>query len=244
MAALAEAKMAAGYWLRRGDSACVNGAAEFLRQTVPGLPSPICLGRVRGDAGFGQASVQEAAKALGLKFILVARLVRDVKGLGRHDDTHWQPTEVAGIEVQEVEGDAPGRRLVILRQRVAERPDAAGKTLIDVSGYRLQALVTNLSRSVSALPVWRRYHGRAEVENRIKELGDQSPKLFRDIYFSEKPWIVALPLANLMCLIEVPSGATSVDDEDAKDFKLRQRHIPPLMGPGYFWDGGLQIFRS
>jgi hypothetical protein len=31
MAALAEAKMVAGYWLRRGDSACVNGAAEFLR---------------------------------------------------------------------------------------------------------------------------------------------------------------------------------------------------------------------
>jgi hypothetical protein len=173
IAALAEAKVVAGYWLRRGDSACVNGAAEFLRQTVQGMPSHIRIGLVRGDAGFGHESVQAAAEALELKFILVARLLRDLKSLCRHDDKHWQPTEVAGIEVQEVEGDAPGRRLIILRQRVAERPEAAGKTLIDVPGYRFQALVTNLPRSVDALQVWRRYNGRADIENRIKELGDQ-----------------------------------------------------------------------
>jgi hypothetical protein len=63
--------------------------------------------------------------------------------------------------------------LIILRQRVAERPDAAGKTLMDVPGYRFQALVTNLPSSVGALQVWRRDNGRADVENRIKELGDQ-----------------------------------------------------------------------
>jgi hypothetical protein len=173
IAALAEAKMVAGYWLRRGDSACVNGAAEFLRQTVQAMPSHIRIGLVRGDAGFGHESVQAAVETLRLKFILVARLLRDVKSLCRHDDTHWQPTEVSGMQVQEVEGDAPGRRLIIIRQRVAERPDATGKTLIDVPGYRFQTLVTNLPQSVSALQVWRRYNGRADVENRIKELGDQ-----------------------------------------------------------------------
>ena len=30
-----------------------------------------------------------------LKFILVARLARDIKSLCRHDQAHWQPTEVA-----------------------------------------------------------------------------------------------------------------------------------------------------
>jgi len=173
IAALAEAKMVAGYWLRRGDSACVNGADEFLRQTVQGMPSHIRIGLVRGDAGFGHASVQEAAEALGLKFILVARLMQDVKSLCRHDEAHWQPTEVAGVTVQEVAGNSPGRRLVIIRQRIAERPSATGKTLFDLPGYRFQALVTNLPKSVSALQVWRRYNGRADVENRIKELGDQ-----------------------------------------------------------------------
>jgi hypothetical protein len=173
IAALAEAKMVAGYWLRRGDSACINGAAEFLRQTVRGMPVHIRIGLLRGDAGFGHASVQEAAEALGLKFILVARLLQDVKSLCRHDESHWQSTEVPGISLQEVAADSPGRRLIIIRQRIAERPNAAGKTLLEVPGYRFQALVTNLPASVSGLQVWRRYNGRADVENRIKELGDQ-----------------------------------------------------------------------
>jgi len=173
LAALAEAKVVAGYWLRRGDSACVNNAAQFLRHIVEGLPPHVRLGLVRGDSGFGYASVQEAAEALGLKFILAARLLRDVKILCRHDEARWQATEVPGISVQEVAGESPGRRLVVVRQRIAERPEAGGKTLLEVPGYRFQALVTNLPPSVSALEVWRRYNGRADVENRIKELGEQ-----------------------------------------------------------------------
>ncbi|MDB6131096.1 MAG: family transposase [Verrucomicrobiales bacterium] len=34
IAALAESKLIANYWLRSGNAACVNGAAEFLRATV------------------------------------------------------------------------------------------------------------------------------------------------------------------------------------------------------------------
>jgi len=75
--------------------------------------------------------------------------------------------------VQEVAGDSPGRRLILIHQRIAERPEAAGKTLLDLPGYRFQALVTNLPISVNALQVWRRYNGRADVENRIRELGNQ-----------------------------------------------------------------------
>ena len=80
---------------------------------------------------------------------------------------------MAGLEVQEVELDRPGRGLVVIRQRVEQRPEAGGKTLLEVPGYRFQALVTNLPRSVDALSVWRQYNGRADIENRIKELGDQ-----------------------------------------------------------------------
>jgi hypothetical protein len=173
IAALAEAKLVVGYWLRRGDSACVNGADEFLRQTIKGMPSHIRIGLVRGDAGFGHESVKETVEILGIKFILVARLAKDIKSLCHHDEAHWQATEVDGIDVQEVAGDSPGRRLVIIRQRIDERPNATGKTLFDLPGYRFQALETNLPASVSALEVWRRYNGRADIENRIKELGDQ-----------------------------------------------------------------------
>lgn len=173
IAALAEPKMIAGYALRSGDTACVNGAAGFLRATIASLPAQVRVGLVRGDSGFGDASVQQAAEELGLEFIFVARLSRPVAALCRHDDAHWQESEVAGLEVQEAGLERPGRRLILIRQRIAERPEAGGKVLLEVPGYRFQALVTNLPRSFDPLGVWRRYNGRADIENRIKELGEQ-----------------------------------------------------------------------
>ena len=173
IAALAQTKLVANYWLRRGDSACANGAAEFIRQTVASLPAHIRIGLLRGDAGFGEASVQNMAETLGLKFVLATRLTQKVQSVCRQDDAQWQPTEIPGLEVQEVELDRPGRRLIVIRQRVKQRPEAGGKTLLEVPGYRFQALVTNLPRRVDALNVWRQYNGRADLENRIKELGEQ-----------------------------------------------------------------------
>lgn len=173
IAGLAEAKMIAHYWLRSGNTACVNGAAEFLRQTIAGLPKHIRCVLVRGDAGFGDASVMDAAESLGLQFIFVAKLTQKVQTLCRHNEKFWQATEVPGLSVQEVELEQVGRRLIVVRQKIQERPQAGGKTLFQLEGYRFQALVTNLPRSVSALEVWRRYNGRADLENRIKELGEQ-----------------------------------------------------------------------
>ena len=173
IAGLAPAKVIANYWLRSGNSACVNGAAEFLRQTLTTLPQHIRVHLVRGDAGFGDASVQAACEALRLKYMFVAKLTQQVQTLCRHGDEHWQPTEVAGLAVQEVELEQPGRRLIVIRQRLRQRPEAGGRTLFEVAGYRFQALVTNLPRHVDALTVWRRYNGRADLENRIKELGEQ-----------------------------------------------------------------------
>ena len=108
-----------------------------------------------------------------MKFIFAARLTQRVQALCRHEEKHWQATEIAGVSVQEVELDQPGRRLIVVRQKISERPQAGGKTLFELEGYRFQALVTNLPRSVDALEVWRRYNGRADLENRIKELGEQ-----------------------------------------------------------------------
>lgn len=173
VAGLAEAKMIASYWLRRGDSPCVNGAAEFLRQTVSGLPKHIRIGLVRGDSGFGDSSVVQCAEKLGLRYIFVARLTQNVQSLCRHDDAAWQKTQIDGLEVQEVWWNRVGQRLIVVRQRIAQRPQAGGKQLLEVPGYRFQAFITNLPVTVGPLEVWRRYNGRADLENRIKELGDQ-----------------------------------------------------------------------
>src|SRR5262249_33096850 len=91
----------------------------------------------------------------------------------KHGEAYWTPTEVAGVDAQEVASEELGRRIIILRHRVAERPEAGGKVLLEVPGYRFHAMGTNLPRSWSVLAVWRRYKGRAESENRLRELGGQ-----------------------------------------------------------------------
>jgi DNA-directed RNA polymerase subunit N (RpoN/RPB10) len=173
VAALAETGLVANYWLRPGNVFCVNAAPQFLRATIAALPAHIRIGLVRADAGFGDAQMQATVAALGLKFIFAARLRRDLQALCRHDDADWQPTELPGFSVQERTGSRPGQRLILVRQRIDERPQAGGQTLLELPGYRFQALVTNLPPGVDALAVWRRYNGRADIENRIKELGEQ-----------------------------------------------------------------------
>lgn len=37
-----------------------------------------------------------------------------------------------GLEVQEIEGQRPGRRLIVVRQCISQRPEAGGKTLLDL----------------------------------------------------------------------------------------------------------------
>ena len=173
VAAVAETGLVANYWLRPGNVFCVHAAPQFLRETVAALPAHVRIGLVRADAGFGDAQMQQTAERLGLKFIFAARLRCNLQTLCRHDDAHWQPTDLPGLDAQEVEGPRPGHRLIIVRHRVEDRPQAGGQTLLELPGYRFQALVTNLPTSVDALGVWRRYNGRADIENRIKELGEQ-----------------------------------------------------------------------
>jgi len=95
-----------------------------------------------------------------------AVLRRQMTGL-----TNWVAVDT-GIGVSEffykaVEWDKE-RRIVVVWQSVKERPEAKGKWLVDVPGYRCQAYVTDLE--LAPVEVWRLYRGRADSENRIEEL--------------------------------------------------------------------------
>ena len=209
IAALAESKLIANYWLRSGNTGCVNGAAEFLRTTVAQLPVHIRLGLVRADAGFGHESFLGAVETLGLKFIVVARLIQSLQSLCHHQDEHWTKTELDGFEVQEVETDAVGRRLILIRQRIVERPQAGGKVLLETPGYRFQALWTNLPTTTSPLAVWRRYNGRADIENRIKELGEQfgiKRLAVKNFWGTEAMHHLAIAAYNLCVLLQRKLG--------------------------------------
>ncbi len=56
----------------------------------------------------------------------------------------------------------------MVREEVAVRADARGRALLQVPGYRFHAVVTTLTSPPEE--VWRTYNGRADIENRIKEL--------------------------------------------------------------------------
>ena len=155
-----------------------------------------------GDSGFGDANVQDTCQGLGLKFIFVAKLTQKVQSLCHHDEAAWQATEVPGLAVQEVELARPGAPVDRDPPARADRPQAGGKTLLELAGYRFQALVTNLPPSLDALAVWRRYNGRADLENRIKELGGQFgiKRLCVDSFWGTEACIIwPSPLTTSVC---------------------------------------------
>jgi Transposase DDE domain group 1 len=163
IAALAESQMVANYWLRNGNTQCVNGAGQFLRVTLAQMPQHVRVSLLRADSGFSDESFLQACEELAMKYIVVARLTQKVQSLYRHEDTCWRDTGIDGVQVQEVETGRVGRRLILIRQRIAARPEAGGKLLVEVPGYRFQALWSNLSPTVDAVSVWRRYPGRADI---------------------------------------------------------------------------------
>jgi len=173
IACLAEPKLVAGFWLRKGNAQCPEQMPEFVGQLLADLPSHIRVSCVRADAGFYHEKVLQMLEQRHLNYVVVMRLYPKWQKYCRHSEAAWTATEIAGIDVQEVESAELGRRIIIIRQRLSERPEAMGKELLSVPGYRFQALVTNLPASWSALAVWRRYNGRADSENRIRELGSQ-----------------------------------------------------------------------
>ena len=196
-----QTKMIAHYWLRSGHTGCVNGAAEFLRATRAQRPTHIRLGLWRADAGFGDESFLPACEEVSLPSIVVARLTQKVQSLCRHG--------VEGVQVQAVETGRVGRGLILVRQRIATRPEAGGKWLVEVPGDRFQALWTHLPPSVDALNVWRRYHGRADSENRLRELGAQfgiKGLTARSFWATEALHPLAIAAYNLCVLLQRKLG--------------------------------------
>jgi hypothetical protein len=99
------------------------------------------------------------------------------------------------------------RRLIIVRQRIKDRPKATGKQLKLFAeeeiyrNYRYSAYVTNLK--FAPAEIWRLYRGRADAENRIKELkydfGFDSFSL-KNFYATEAALTFAMIAYNLMAL--------------------------------------------
>ena len=171
---LAEGRRLLWATLRSGNSGSANGCVEFMRQALALLPPGHGLGLVRADAGFFEKRFLEYLEQEGLPYIIVARLTVVVRKLVIHriPSTAWHVV-AGGIEVADVEVSLPNwragkRRFVCLRQEILERPEARGRRLVDCPGYTYRVVVTCVPYAAEV--VTRMYAGRADSENRIKEL--------------------------------------------------------------------------
>ena len=171
---LAEGRRLLWATLRSGNSGSANGCVEFMRQALQLLPPGHRLGLVRADAGFFEKRFLEYLEQEGLPYIIVARLTAVVRKLVIHriPSAAWRVV-ARGIEVADVEVSLPNwragkRRFVCLRQEILERPEARGRRLVDCPGYTYRVVVTCVPYAAEV--VTRMYAGRADSENRIKEL--------------------------------------------------------------------------
>jgi hypothetical protein len=169
-AMLADVKVIAHVWLRSGNTGSARGVEAFLAEALARLPAHVRLYAVRADSGFFVTGFLEELERRGLPYAIAVRLNpllrRTVAGL--KDWTAFGPgLEVAETTYQGLHWKHP-RRLVVVREEIAERPDARGRRLFDVPGYTFHTVATSLDLPPAEL--WRFYNGRAECENRLKEL--------------------------------------------------------------------------
>lgn len=170
LAMLAGSKRILHAWLRSGNTGTARGVEAFLDESLYRLPAHTRVRTVRADSGFYVADFLDALEGRGLQYAVAARMQPPLRrAIGGLRD--WRPFG-RGVEVSELSWRPPGwstaRRLVVVREVLAERPDAAGRRLIELPGYTCHAVVTNLTAEPEE--VWRFYNGRADCENRIKEL--------------------------------------------------------------------------
>lgn len=169
MAFISQTRMVANAWVRPGNTADSSNCEAFLQETLHHALAGQKVGLLRADSGFYTESILNTLESESINYLIATRLYANVKrqiyGL---DD--W--TNVCrGIDVTQMHFSHEGgkkRRYIIVRKATDIRPKAAGKQLFDDPSYRFSCYVTNMDLPTDQ--IWNIYNGRADCENRIKEL--------------------------------------------------------------------------
>ena len=207
MAFVADWRLVANFWLRPGNAASSNNFESFIASTLDNL-GQTKVGLLRADSGFYDKAVVALLEAKKIHHIISARLTQGLQQ-AIVDQCKWQQVEV-GLEVSELlyhpHNWLKPQRMVVVRQHIQRKNGAvAGKTMSlfaddpDLQGWRYGAMLTDLS--LAALEVWRLYRGRADCENRIKELKADfglDSFVLRDFWATEAALGVTMLSYNLM----------------------------------------------
>ncbi|MHB8623488.1 MAG: IS1380 family transposase [Sulfuricaulis sp.] len=225
MAFISDTRMVANFWLRPGDAHTANNSESFLDSTLDRLgDKQVAL--VRADSGFGSQRFLEALETRHLHHIVALAQYQPLQR-ALVDQTGWWCLD-DGIELTSFAYQSPSwskaRRVIGIRQHQARRENAKGKTLSlfaddpQLGQYRFAALVTDLDLPAQA--VWRLYRGRADCENRIKELKyDFAADSFclNDFWATEACLSIAMLAYNLMSLFRQAVLKTAVTQTNTHD---------------------------
>ena len=178
LAFVSDVRMIANYWLRPGNTSASTNYLSFLEDTLSRLQDKR-VGLIRMDSSFFSGNILGYLEQRQLSYIIACRLNNRIKYSLTYEKT-WvevaDSLEIAETTYQAEHWDSP-RRIVMVRQEVKKRPKAAGKQVRelelfeeeqDFGKYRYSCFVTNLA--LPAKIVYDSYRGRADSENRIKEL--------------------------------------------------------------------------
>ena len=203
-----DVKLVANMWLRSGDTSSANNFLSFLEDTLSKLKNKT-VSLIRLDSGFFQSTILDYLEQKAMSYIIAAKFTHPIQRVIK-ESTSWIVLDT-GIEIceQVYQSDSwqVPRRLVIVRQKIKDRPNAPGKQLRIFleeevfKNYRYSAYVTNMN--LAPAEIWRLYRGRANAENRIKELkydfGFDSFNL-KDFYATEAALTFVMIAYNLMAL--------------------------------------------
>jgi hypothetical protein len=203
-----DVKLVANMWLRSGDSSSANNFNAFLDDTLAKLKHKK-VSLIRLDSGFCQSNIFSNLENRNLNYIVAAKFTHPIQHIIAKED-NWilldDGIEVSDKMYQSSVWEIP-KRVVLVRQKIADRPQAAGRQLKLYQedeiyrNYRYSAYVTNLD--FAPAEIWRLYRGRANAENRIKELkydfGFDSFNL-KDFYATQAALSFVMIAYNLMAL--------------------------------------------
>jgi hypothetical protein len=177
LAFVADIEMVANFWLRSGDAHTANNFKAFLEETLLFLQDKK-IGLLRLDSGFYSGEIFDylESRANPIDYIVAVPMYGPVQRKIVSQKT-WLKID-CGIEITEFEYQAEDwkkpRRMIAVRQKIAQRPKATGKQLslfeddFEINDYRYTCYITTLK--FGSADVWRLYRQRANCENRIKEL--------------------------------------------------------------------------
>jgi hypothetical protein len=216
MAFVADTRMIANCWLRPGNASTGNNSQAFLDATLRRLEKQsVCL--LRADSGFSDSAFLDHIEARALHYVIALRLNQPLQRALVDAQGWWRLHDEAGKVVPGIELTrfsyqsnvwSKARWVIGIRQHIEQRESPKGKTLnlfADdpvVGKWRYSALVSDLN--LSAVTVWRLYRGRADCENRIKELKyDFAADSFNmsDFWATEAALNTVMLAYNLMSLL-------------------------------------------